>query len=68
MRGFVYESCGTTAPPELLAGGERIVRSVGERNAIPVAFLAADPQDPGAWLADARAAVGTLLARGQAAI
>ena len=67
MRGFVYESCGTTAPPELLAGGERIVRAVAQRNAIPVAFIAADPQDPGAWLADARAAVDALLAGGQAA-
>jgi len=60
MRGFVYEASGT-APREALAGGERIVRAAGARNAIPVAFITADPQDLAAWLTDARAAVDSLL-------
>ena len=33
-------------PGDALAAGERIVRTVGERNAIPVAFLRADLEDP----------------------
>jgi len=61
VRGFVYEASGITVAPGVLAGGERIVRALGERNAIPVAFLTADPGDSEAWLADARAAVGSLL-------
>jgi hypothetical protein len=61
VRGFVYETSGTVAPREVLAGGERIVRALGERNAIPVEFLTAHPEDPVAWLADARAAVDSLL-------
>jgi len=56
MRGFVYEAAGT-APAE----GERIAKEITERNAIPVAFVTADPGDPEAWLADARAAVSGLL-------
>lgn len=61
VRGFVYEASGTTVAPEVLAGGEGIVRALGERNAIPVAFLGADLGDPDAWLDDARAAIGSLL-------
>jgi uncharacterized protein YbjT (DUF2867 family) len=60
VRGFVYEASGTV-PREVLAEGERIVRAVGARNAIPVAFLMADPHDPGAWLIDARVAIESLL-------
>ena len=60
VRGFVYEVAGTV-PGDALAGGERIVRALGERNAIPVAFLRADIEDPDAWQADARAAVDGLL-------
>ncbi len=47
----------------MLAGGEAIVRTLAERNAIPAAFLTADPQDGDAWLADALAAVESLLSR-----
>jgi hypothetical protein len=57
MRGFVYEASGTTVPREVLTGGERIVRAMGERNAIPVAFLRVCPDDLAAWLADARAVI-----------
>jgi hypothetical protein len=60
VRGFVYEAAGTM-PGDALAGGERIVRGAGERNAIPVAFLRAGLCDPEAWQAEARAVVGSLL-------
>jgi hypothetical protein len=60
VRGFVYEARGTV-PAEMLRGGVEIVRSVAERNAIPLALLEADPSDTGAWLAQALAAVESLL-------
>jgi hypothetical protein len=67
MRGFVYEaprpradpSEGDAGPPT--AAGEQIVRTMGSRNAIPVALIRADPSDPDEWLADARTAVAALL-------
>jgi hypothetical protein len=62
VRGFVYESRGTSAPQQLLATGEREVRALAQRNAIPTAFLTADPRDAAAWLAEAGAAIGSLLA------
>jgi hypothetical protein len=61
VRGFVYEASGTIVAPEILAAGERTVRALGARNAIPVAVLRADPSDLGAWLAGAHAAVRSLL-------
>ena len=61
MRGFLYETSGTNVPRDVLAGGERIVRALAQRNAIPVAFLTADLGEPDAWLGAARAAVGSLL-------
>jgi hypothetical protein len=64
VRGFLYEGSGTTVAPEVLAEGERIVRAMGERNAIPVAVLTADPRDPGTWVTGARAAVDSLLTGG----
>jgi uncharacterized protein YbjT (DUF2867 family) len=64
VRGFVYESRGTSTPAAALAEGEQVVRSLVARNAIPATFLTADPGDPGAWLADATAAVTSLLAGG----
>ncbi len=62
VRGFIYEASGTAVPAEVLAGGEQIVRSLGERNVIPVAILRAGGEDVGGWLADADAAVDSLLA------
>jgi hypothetical protein len=62
VRGFVYEARGAGSS-ELLRGGERIVRSLTERNAIPAAFLTADPDQAEGWLQDARAAVAALLHR-----
>jgi uncharacterized protein YbjT (DUF2867 family) len=60
VRGFIYEACGT-APAEVLRAGVEIVRSVAERNAIPLALLDADPTDAGAWHEQADAAVASLL-------
>lgn len=65
VRGFVYEVAeagprdganGAGAP-----AGERIVSELAQRNAIPAAFLRADPADGDAWVAEARAAIAALL-------
>jgi uncharacterized protein YbjT (DUF2867 family) len=61
VRGFVYESRGTSTPAELLADGALIVRALAERNNIPTALLTADPGDLPAWLDDAHAAIASLL-------
>jgi uncharacterized protein YbjT (DUF2867 family) len=61
-RGFVYEARGTSTPAAALAEGERVVRAIAGLNAIPTSILTADPRDPPAWLAGARAAIGSLLA------
>ena len=61
MRGFLYEApSGSSAA----APGERIVEELAERNAIPVAFLRADPADGERWLAEALRAVDSLLYAG----
>jgi hypothetical protein len=62
VRGFVYEARGAGPSAALAAEGERVVRALTERNAIPAAFLTDDPQEHDAWLAGARAAVASLLA------
>ncbi len=59
VRGIVYEGRG--AAPELLRGGEAIARALAARNEIPMAFLDSDPDDHAGWLADASAAVRSLL-------
>jgi hypothetical protein len=64
VRGFLYEVRGTSTPPEDLLAGEQIVRAMTQRNAIPVAFLSADPGDLETWIEEARGAVGSLLTRG----
>ena len=51
MRGFVYQA----------GGWERSVLETARRNSIPVAILTAEPTDIDAWLAQARAAVSSLL-------
>lgn len=58
MRGFVYE---TSPACPATANGERVVVELAARNAIPVAFVRADPGDPDPWLARALAAVEFLL-------
>jgi hypothetical protein len=62
VRGFVYESRGSSTPASILREGERTVRRLTAQSSIPVAFLSADPRDREAWLADARTAVRSLLA------
>jgi uncharacterized protein YbjT (DUF2867 family) len=63
-RGFVYEAAGATASAALLAAGERRARTLLELNAIPARYLTVDPDDPDAWLAQARRAVASLLGVG----
>ena len=58
VRGFVFEAAGT-APA--LEQGEAIVRTLTERNAIPLELLSVDPTDGDAWLPAARDAVARLL-------
>jgi uncharacterized protein YbjT (DUF2867 family) len=61
VRALLYEARGTTTPQPLLADGERAVRQLAQRNAIPARFLRADPRHLDAWLAHARAALASLL-------
>jgi hypothetical protein len=61
VRGFIYEAAGVVVAQEILATGERIVRSAGERNVIPLGFIRADPANPEVWLERARTAIGSLL-------
>jgi len=63
VRGFIYEARGTSTPADELAAGERIVRTLTERNSIPVAFLRADPQDRTGWVEEAAGAIAELLTR-----
>jgi hypothetical protein len=61
VRGVVYEAGGVDASAQMRAGGEAIVRALAERNSIPAAILTADPREAAPWLADARAAIASLL-------
>jgi hypothetical protein len=61
VRGLLYEARGTGPSGELAREGERLARALVERNEIPAAFLSADPGDAAGWLAEARAAVASLL-------
>jgi hypothetical protein len=63
VRGVVYEAGGADASAQMRAGGEAIARALTERNAIPAAFVTADPRDEAVWLAEAGAAIGSLLSR-----
>jgi uncharacterized protein YbjT (DUF2867 family) len=60
VRGFVYEAAGMAVSAQTLAAGERIVRAVAERNALPTALLRASG-DSDAWLGEARSAVNALI-------
>lgn len=61
VRGVLYEAGGSALPREVLAKGERLVLEKGQRNAIPVEILRADPERVEEWVEQARAAVGALL-------
>jgi hypothetical protein len=60
VRGLIYEAAGAVPSRDLVAGA-RMASALGEQNAIPVATLTADPRQLEGWLADARAALGSLL-------
>jgi nucleoside-diphosphate-sugar epimerase len=61
MRGFVYETGSVTVGDQARAEGERIVRGVAERNAIPAAILTAGVESSARWQAAAWEAVDGLL-------
>jgi hypothetical protein len=61
VRGFLYEAAGPPGLATALAEGRRTVQEVAERNAIPVAFLTADPADVDTWLLAARANLSLFL-------
>jgi hypothetical protein len=62
VRGFIYDASGSTVPSEVLVEGERLVRSLGALNVIPVAVLGGEHDDgEDAWVERASAAVGLLL-------
>jgi hypothetical protein len=70
VRGLIYDATPGYVPPEALAEGERLVRSLTELNAIPMALLgsdrgagAGDEDEDDSWIDEAAAAVERLLAR-----
>jgi hypothetical protein len=60
VRGLLYEAAGAVAAPTLAAGRE-LIAGLAAYNAIPLRVLDADPADPAAWVAQARAAVTQLM-------
>jgi hypothetical protein len=68
VRGFVYDATPGHVAPGVLAGGERIVGSLTQLNAIPAVVLGdaaagKGEGDDDAWVAAACAAVESLLTR-----
>jgi hypothetical protein len=59
VRGLIYESGGPEA--KLLDRGEAVMRSVAERNAIPLGVLRANPLDEAAWCREAAQSVESFL-------
>jgi hypothetical protein len=64
VRGLIYDATPGCVPPEALAEGERLVRTLTELNAIPMALLGTDivAGDDESWVGEAAAAVERLLA------
>ncbi len=62
VRGLVYEAAGSVEE-QTLAGGRSIVERFATFNAIPFAFLTADPSERGPWLEHALEAVAQILGR-----
>jgi len=60
VRGLLYEAAGAVAAPTLAAGRE-LIAGLAAYNAIPLRVLDADPADPPAWVAQARAALAQLM-------
>jgi hypothetical protein len=65
VRGLIYDATPGRVPPDALAEGERLVSSLTELNAIPMAMLGTDGAagDDEAWIGEAAGAVERLLAR-----
>ena len=65
VRGLIYDATPGCVAPEALAEGERLVRTLTELNAIPMALLGTDvvAGDDESWVGEAAAAVERLLAR-----
>ena len=61
MRGFVYEAPKVGVARGAVLAGERIVRAIAERNAIPMVALQADAADSTVWQTEAWAAIDGLL-------
>jgi hypothetical protein len=66
VRGIVYEPAGPGVPAAAADAGLAIAYELTERNRIPAVVLGHDAGEPAGWLAEARAAVGELLAAGAA--
>ncbi len=62
VRGFLYEAAGSVQD-DLLLDGERTVRTLTERSAIPAAVLGVDPEDVESWVAQAQADITGMLTR-----
>jgi hypothetical protein len=63
VRGLIYDASGSAVPRDALDEGERLVRSLGQLNAIPVAVLGAElGDDDQAWISRAQGAIDALLA------
>jgi hypothetical protein len=65
VRGLIYDATPGCVAPDVLAEGERLVSSLTELNAIPMALLGTDGAagDDEAWVGEAARAVERLLAR-----
>ena len=66
VRGFLYDASPGVVPPEVLAGGRRIVRSLTELNAIPARVVERARGEGGdrehaEWIAAAHGAIESLL-------
>ncbi len=61
VRGFVYESPDGGVAAETAAAGLDILRSVTDRNSIPLRILQTSPGNQEQWLLDAIAAVDSIL-------
>ncbi len=60
VRGLVYE-CAGCVDAAALARGRELISGLAAYNAIPLAVVEADAREPDAWLAQARAAISSLL-------
>jgi hypothetical protein len=61
VRALIYEAAGCV-DREILSAGADLVAAKAAYNEIPLAILDADPADLDGWVAQAKAAIGELLA------